>query len=1089
VKDYLIHALWFCLLAGSKILLAQNVEAGILAYDRGVDYYLQSNYDSAEYFFQYALPIYRKANKDTLLGDCYHNLGTTYLKKKSYQKALDFTRKGLRTREKIYGAESLSTAVVGISYRALGNIHLDQGNYDSTIYYYEIAESIFQKDTATSAETQAILLSNLGSLYQEKGQYEKSVDYHLKSLEIHLELLGEGSFKVAGNYNNLANAYSDMGEHDLAMNYYRKALKIKQKVLDSDHPSLASSYNNLGSAYQLFGQDQLALENYEQALEIRRKAFPENHPYLGRSYYNIASIYLNLEENEKALQAFTRATNIWLESLGEQNPYTAMGFHGMGMAQIELKQFAAALINTRKSLDISVEILGKEHPSVIQTYQTLGQAYLSSGNDQKALELYLESVELQTELFSPTHSFIATIFKNIGDVYLNKNQLDQAEYYFLEAAKIEVSNFGNNHPDLAETYLNLATIYSKQDMCQDAESYFQKAFAANVKGFSDGSPEGLPVAGAEALNYTTLLETYLARAKALEVCKPENQLPQLINLYERAILTLDFMISSYRSEEGLIALKAKFRNIYENAIEVMLMAYEAEQNEKYLEQALLYAEKGKASRFNQLFRASYATNMTVIPKVLLELEQSLGKKLVFYEGERLQAGIKRDTSTLKRLEANLFALDRAYDSLMKVIQKDYPDYHQIVYSPAVADRKSIEKVLPEGSGFLEYFLGDEHLYTFYLDGKTISAVRLPLPDLAQVETFRESLYGYYLQNDTVIATNTAPGFKQEWQTLAPHFYQTLLVRAIPNLPKRLVVVPDGYLGYLPFEIFMNEDHQYLIQKSAVSYAYSATHFCQLFERNRRRRVPDNKLLTFAPEFTQPQTTYADAEWLRRDYLGPLVYSEKEVKVIQEIMGGQILMGANATKDTFLSVADTYQIIHLSSHGKVNDENPRFSYIAFASENDSVVSETNTYYQVSGLYLADLYNLDLNADMVVLSACETGLGKLAKAEGIISLARGFAFAGASSIITTLWSVNDKTSADLMTLFYENLSQGMPKDVAMQQAKLAFVDENEAPFYWAGFIVIGDPGPLEDQNRWWIYWLAGGGIIVLIGLGKKFSGKRV
>ncbi|MCB0843599.1 MAG: tetratricopeptide repeat protein, partial [Bacteroidetes bacterium] len=828
MKNYLINALTLCLFVGSLPLFGQNatLEEGISAYDQGREYYLASNFDSAEYFFLIALDIYKKQGNDTLLGDCYHNLGTTYEQKKDYPQAFNFIRKGLEIRRKVYGNEK---EPVGVSYRGIGNIHLDMGNYDSAIYYYEIVEPIFEKDTSSSQETKSILLSNLGSLHQEKANYEKALDYHLRALEIRRELFEEESFQIAASYNNLANTYSDLGEYEKSMNYYQKSLKIKQKVLDPDHPSLASSFNNLGSAYQLIGEDQLALENYEKALEIRKMIFPENHPYLGRSYYNIASIFLNLSEYQKALEAFDQATEIWLSSLGEENPYTSMGFHGVGMAQIELKQYDQALINTKKALDITLATFGKNHPSVIQIYQTLGEVYTRSKRFPEALELYEEAVLLQINLFGPEHSFLATIYKNMGDVYLEQGNLELAIKYFKDAAGIETQNFGNHHPDLAETYLNLADIYTRLKDCETADSYFQQAFEANVKSFSGSSDDDLPDPESAALNSTILLETIEEKANFIETCLengPE-KLHKLANIYDRAIRVLDKMISSYRSEEALLALQAKSRGIYEKAIRVMMDLYNQDHKEEYLEKALIYAEKGKASRFNQLFRASYAQSLTSVPMEIIDYEKSLGKKLAFYEEERLSAEMDQDSGRITKLNATIFSLHQSYDSLLKVIRERHSDYYQIVYSPEVADRHLIEKNLPSGAGFVEYFWGEEALYVFVLDGKHIFLKSLPLPRVEQILKMRQSIYSYYLQSDSIFGVHAQHSTPDNWKEMGRYFYQELIEKVITDLPERLVIVPDGALGYLPFETFTDQDGQYLVSKTAISYAYSATHFCQL----------------------------------------------------------------------------------------------------------------------------------------------------------------------------------------------------------------------------------------------------------------------
>ncbi|NJL75556.1 MAG: CHAT domain-containing protein [Saprospiraceae bacterium] len=188
--------------------------------------------------------------------------------------------------------------------------------------------------------------------------------------------------------------------------------------------------------------------------------------------------------------------------------------------------------------------------------------------------------------------------------------------------------------------------------------------------------------------------------------------------------------------------------------------------------------------------------------------------------------------------------------------------------------------------------------------------------------------------------------------------------------------------------------------------------------------------------------------------------------LQKLLGGKVIVGEKATVSAFEQQAPFYKIIHLATHGKANDEVGDYAYLAFTEVFDSLDNEK--------LYNRDLYHLNLNADMVVLSACETGIGELRLGEGIISLARGFSYAGAKSIITTLWSVDDETTQKLMTQFYTHLKVGMAKDAALRQAKIDFLNTNSSlkahPFYWATFIPIGDTQPIEPPSNFFI-WMWG------------------
>jgi len=281
------------------------------------------------------------------------------------------------------------------------------------------------------------------------------------------------------------------------------------------------------------------------------------------------------------------------------------------------------------------------------------------------------------------------------------------------------------------------------------------------------------------------------------------------------------------------------------------------------------------------------------------------------------------------------------------------------------------------------------------------------------------------------------------------------------------------LGYLPFEILLQElpqnnthfsDHAYLLKDYQISYSYSASLLQEMIEKQHAEK-PKKNFLAFAPSFGEASAPVASRSLAAiRSGLNPLKFNIPEADQLNQIMGGDVFSALSATEPKFIEVAPFYRIIHLATHGKANDQAGDYSFLAFTEIADSLENEF--------LYTRDLYNLRLNADMVVLSACETGVGELQRGEGIVSLARGFSYAGAKSIVTTLWSINDATTVELMEGFYAYLKDGMAKDAALRRAKLDYIqshpNDEVHPFYWAAFVAVGDMSPVPVKGKYWWFW---------------------
>jgi CHAT domain-containing protein len=326
---------------------------------------------------------------------------------------------------------------------------------------------------------------------------------------------------------------------------------------------------------------------------------------------------------------------------------------------------------------------------------------------------------------------------------------------------------------------------------------------------------------------------------------------------------------------------------------------------------------------------------------------------------------------------------------------------------------------------------------------------------------------------------------------AAALYRALLAPAIEKMREKLVIIPDGNLSYLPFELLLTEESPatsyaelpFLLRKTVLRYEYSAN----LALQRQSLRAPDHFFAGYAPAYEGDMTMASrgdnascrDAE--TTDF-ATLLNNQEEVSQIAQLFGGQSFLGAAATEAAFKQHILEPRVLHLAMHGFLNDCDPLYSGLAFSRTAQGVVGEDGV---VGGdannggkeendgfLHAYEIYNLKMNAELAVLSACNTGRGQLAKGEGVISLARAFKYAGCPNVLMSLWQADDQATAQIMQGFYKNLKQGMGKDEAIRQAKLDYLNSSNRnhPFFWGAFVLIGDDRPLKQSFHWIWYGVA-------------------
>ncbi len=985
-------------------------------------------YDSALVLAQNAKNIFIKwlENDDLRIGDVYFNMGVSFLKKSILDSAEFYLRKSLT-----------------ISENALGEIHRKVAN----IYL------------------------NIGSVYVIKGDFNEARKNYQKTLDIYLQEIDTLNSNLAFCFNNLGIINWNEGEYNKALFYFKKAMAIWINEYGSSHVYISNSHNNIGLINRNKGQLDQALESFEKALEIRLHNYKSNHRDIAATYVNIGLVYSDKGMLAESLQYFHKALEI---QLPQNLPDVATTYTNIGRVYSFKGQFDRAIEYDKKALAIELKSFSPSHPNIAFSYHNLGWNYKENGLYERAIEHFQKAIEILSQTLPPDNVNFAFIYNSLALTYHDDKQFEKSFTYFQNALDISKQQLGNLHPLVSEVYHHLSKLSSEYSTLYTAIHY--NDLAQQSLNYRDG------VEFEEVLSLKNLIEVLSQRGifefQLFQKTGSLNYLRKAQKISQIALKALIQLNETFVEQSSRQNLISSAYPIFENAIASNFALSNATDSTVYLNTAFKNLEQSRAILIREAFSIAKAKNYLNLPDSLLEKENHLQYQITQIEKKRYeeQIGVEdesRKDSIFRYYTNQFFKLKRAYDTIQQQFIVNHPEYYKLKYDNYVIGINGIQdSLLNPHQSLLEYFIGDSTIFLFLVTKDTfhIAQLKQDFPLKQTAAQMRQGIYGHFTEG----ADETTCAYQF---TEASHLlYQKIFAPVDSLLPdsSELIIVPDGELGYIPFDALLVErperpmdyrTHSYLLKDHVISYAYSATLLKEMKEKQHNNKFKGN-LLAFAPVFSIPDSVLAihtlDTSNLRSGF-GDLKYNVPEVKAIKEKIGGKLYLNEQATKLNFLEEASNFGILHLSTHGILNDQSGDYSFLAFYnSEGDP---------EKGFLYNSELYNLPLRADMVVLSACETGMGKLQRGEGIISLGRGFSYAGAKSIVTSLWKVDDAVSKTLMVDFYEYLKKGMTKDAALQQAKLdCLKSKNIEPFYWASMIAIGDMAPIElNSTPKWYIWL--------------------
>jgi len=645
-------------------------------------------------------------------------------------------------------------------------------------------------------------------------------------------------------------------------------------------------------------------------------------------------------------------------------------------------------------------------------------------------------------------------------------------------------------------FYRLGEAYAKQQDYYKAATYYHKSLVASKPDFSDSlNLHQNPSLQGNVYDEIHFLEVLREKARMLSFL-PNNlqNLESSLSTYLLAIAWTDSLRHNYVLEDNELFWSESFNGIYEEAIHIAYRLYEKMKAPAYRETAFRLSEKSKSILLFEAFATNIGRHNTSVPREMLEKERDLAIDIAYYEKTHRQALRDQDTAKAILLKNYLRDSRITLASLKENMERSYPDYYRLKYPDQDFNIRYIQQyLLDQHTAVIEYFIGREWAYAFVLSKDELQMIPLQPPDSIEQHLLRLSSELF----DTHSFIEDPKRSTKQFNAIAFEAYGCLLQQALqkagPDIDK-LIIVPDEGLNALPFEVLntqLKDDTgsnfgglPYLLKDFQIQYAYSI----KLLQKNRERHLqlsPNTQCLAFAPvyERNKAQAILDVRSSQLRNGITVLEHTAGEIEAIGQHFDGLFLASPEATKANFMQRAQDYGILHLAMHGEADFQNTKFGHLIFSNADTSSLEDNLLYHY-------EIANLELNAQLAVLSACETGVGKYQPGEGVFSLARSFMYAGVPSIVMSLWKVNDRSTSQIMPLYYEKLAHGTEKNQALRAAKLEYLETAglafRHPFYWASFVALGDQQALQKPFPWKPI-VAGLAILLLFFLG--FTGYKI
>lgn len=864
-------------------------------------------------------------------------------------------------------------------------------------------------------------------------KYAEAMPIAMRCLQIRERELGPDHPDVGLALFTVGNIYSDIPDYPKAEEYYRKAIDNRSRALGPDHVSLASIYNNYGLIYKELGRYPEAVALFERALAIRERSLHPEHLLVASVLNNLGNVLRLRGDESKAVELYTRVLAIREKALGPDHPDVATAINNAVNANWDIDRTESMYL---RALAIREAKLRPDHPDIAQSLYNLALLYSSAGQFEKAEPFCRRSLESFKKSLGSEHPYVTYPLNLLAVILKGKGEFEAAERLFEETIALKERTEGPFHPHLGGTLTNVANLYSMMGKTDKAAAALKRAneiFEYNIRlNLTSGSE-------IEKLKYIDFLSMISDLALTI-VFDPKNQSQTFAPIGMESILQRKGRVLDSMSDT-IGALRTRL-----DKDDRGLLDQWSEANEKIAKLVIAGPVDGKLDVFKAKV-SQFESESETIEKKISARGGPITERMRTVKPQDVAHAIPEDAVLLEFVVYR--PVDRSRFEFAMGGSKPRDPYRNARYAAFVTDHAGNIKAVDLGEA---------------------SAID------RELRQFRASLRDPYSRNVKTLATNAGASIFEP-------------LRNAIGSSKHLLISPDGDLNLVPFEALADARGKYLVEDFTFSYLTSGRDLLKLSEA---RDVAGTPVVVADPDFGMPEggsgkpaaaaRSITTARDLSETFFTPLSETEEEVKAIKSMFPAVKVLARGAARESELRKVSSPKFIHIATHGFFV-ENPVGLMGGSAVEGrtvDNSIARNNPLLR-SGLALAganvrrsgdsddgiltalEVTALDLRGSkLVVLSACDTGMGEVKTGEGVFGLRRAFQLAGAESMIMSLWPVSDRVTRELMSTYYRNLKDGDGRGDSLRKVQLQMIAKpaRRHPFYWASFIQTGDWRPLDS-----------------------------
>jgi CHAT domain-containing protein/Flp pilus assembly protein TadD len=1041
----------------------------------GFLYNYTGEYKLAEPLYIETMEMYRRIfnNDHPDLAVSISNLADFFYRRGKYTEAEPLYEESLNMRKRLYKGDHPEVAKsinnMAVFYRDIGRFVEAERLFKEAL---EMSRNLFKGDHPYLAGS----ILSMGYFYKGKGNYIEAEKFFKEALEMFRRIYKEDHPNLATSIDNMASIYFKLGDYISSEQLYNESLEMRRRLFKKNHPDLVTSVNNLAQFYNFKGRYTEAGFLYEQALEMSRQLFQNDHPDLIISLSNMATFLIGIGNYADSESLLTEALEMSRRVFKKDHPNLAELINNMAVFYETKGNYADAESLYMESLEMKRRIYKKDHPDLALSIGNTAAFFKEKGFNDNAELLLKEALEMNRRIYKNDHPQLARSIHNLAILYLDLKRLSDAETLLKEALEMKRRIYKSDHPDLALSIQNMAVIHKINGNYQEAEILLKEAFEIYRRIYIDAHPD-LAISLNFLITYYSstnrFIETEVLFYELIKICYnlinnffpylSENEKEKYFTTFFKYYYKFNiFVIRRYKTSPKL--LETFFDN--QLMIKGMLLNSSNKVRRNILSSndtlliTLYHCWKDKKEFISKLYKLSRQQlekkriNLDSIIRSANELEKELTSRSDIFsqENEKKKPNWK-DIKKYLKINESVIELVRI-NIIDKNDNKDTINYAALILKK---NSKYPELVLLENGNELE---------TKY------------------ISNYNQSVHNKIEDKDS---------YKQFWEPIA---------KKLKGI-KKVFISPDGVYNKINLATLQNpKTGKYVIDEIDIQVVGSTR---DLVEKKIDSRFRGNDTLPKVAElFGNPQfnlestqysqiaSRYADGTERSYYYLGntldsttrkgiaPLPGTKTEIDNISSILTNNkwkvnTHLGSVAVEEAIKSLMNP-TILHIATHGMfLKDietteenilgmevqrvkENPLLrSMLLLSGAENTLKNESSQYQQTDDGLLTAYEAMNLNLDkteLVVLSACETGLGEIKNGEGVYGLQRAFQQAGAKSVLMSLWKVNDEATQELMTTFYKEWVSGKTKREAFNTAQKKIRDKYKHPYYWGAFVMVGE-----------------------------------